>query len=108
MRPLIGEVRFNRLLIRAALLPLLLMACVAALLIWQVTTMLNWFAWVEHSDVVIAQANTAEKLLLEMQASKRGYLLTGDTRYLQPYETDKPLIAPAVQRLEILVSDKPS
>lgn len=108
MRPLINEVRFNRLLIRAALLPLLLMAGVAVLLIWQICTMLRAFAWVEHSDIVIAQANSTEKMLLQMQASKRGYLLAGDPHFLRPYESAKSGIFPALLHLETLIRDKPS
>ena len=43
MRPLINEARFNRLLTRAALLPLLLMAALSGLLIWQVSPLLRAF-----------------------------------------------------------------
>ena len=49
-RPTINEARFNRLLTRAALLPLLLMAVLSGLLIWQIADMLRVFAWVEHTD----------------------------------------------------------
>ena len=52
MRPLINEARFNRLLTRAALLPLLLMALLSALLIWQIVILLHVFEWVEHTDRV--------------------------------------------------------
>ncbi len=85
MRPLISEVRFNRLLTQAALLPLLLMALLSGLLIWQIFTLLDAFKWVGHTDTVIAQANTTQKLLLDMETGKRGYLLTGKLSYLQPY-----------------------
>ena len=108
MRPLINEVRFNRLLTRAALLPLLLMALLSALLIWQIVTLLHVFEWVEHTDQVIAQANLSQKLMLDMETGKRGYLLSGDPRYLEPYRSGQAQIAPALDRLARLTQDNSS
>ncbi len=85
MRPLISERRFNRLLTRAAFLPLLLMALLSALLIGQIVTLLHAFEWVSHTDTVIAQANITQKLLLDMETGKRGYMLTRNRGYLAPY-----------------------
>jgi PAS domain S-box-containing protein len=86
MRPLISEVRFNRLLTRAALLPLLLMALLSGLLIWQIVTLLHAFEWVGRTDKVISQVNATQKLLLDLETGKRGYLLSGDPAFLQPYQ----------------------
>ena len=86
MRPLISETRFNRLLTRAALLPLLLMALLSGLLIWQIVNLLHVFEWVSHTDEVVAQANTTQKLLLDLETGKRGYLLSGNPNFLQPYQ----------------------
>ena len=108
MRPLINEARFNRLLTRAALLPLLLMAVLSAILIWQIVSLLRVFAWVEHTDSVIAQANLSQKLILDMETGKRGYLLSGDPRYLQPYRSGDARIGPALDRLGALAQDNPS
>ena len=85
--PLISEVRFNRLLSRAAVLPLLLMAALSGLLIWQIVNLLHVFEWVGHTDTVISEANVTQKLLLDMETGKRGYLLTGKVEYLQPYQS---------------------
>jgi len=108
MRPLINEARFNRLLTRSTLLPLLLMAVLSALLIWQVTRLLHVFEWVDHTDTVIAQANAAQKLLLDMETGKRGYLLSGDPEFLQPYEEAQGRVTPALNALTVLVRDNPA
>ncbi len=108
MRPLISEIRFNRLLTRATVLPLLLMAALSALLIWQVTHLLGVFEWVDHSDAVIAQANAAQKLLLDMETGKRGYLLSGDPKFLQPYQAAQSRVSPTLDGLGALVRDNPS
>ncbi|MDQ2799574.1 MAG: PAS domain S-box protein, partial [Armatimonadota bacterium] len=108
MRPLINEARFNRLLTRAALLPLLLMAVLSVILIWQIVSLLRVFAWVEHTDSVIAQANLSQKLMLDMETGKRGYLLSGDPQYLQPYRSGDAQIGPALDRLGTLSQDNPA
>ncbi len=107
MRPLISETRFNRLLTRAAVLPLLLMAALSGLLIWQVDHLLTIFKWVGHTDTVISQANTSQKLLLDMETGKRGFLLSGDPNFLQPYTLAAPRITPALNTLAGMVSDNP-
>ena len=105
MRPLINEARFNRLLTRAALLPLLLMAALSGLLIWQVSHLLRAFEWEGHTDAVIAQANLSQKLLLDMETGKRGYLLSGTPNFLQPYREARSRIGPALDKLGSLVAD---
>jgi len=104
MRPLINEARFNRLLTRSALLPLLLMAALSGLLIWQVNHLLRVFEWEGHSDQVIAQANLSQKLLLDRETGKRGYLLTGDPNFLQPYSAAGEKVGPALDTLGSLVT----
>jgi len=107
MRPLINEARFNRLLTRSALLPLLLMAALAVVLIWQVVSLLRVAAWVEHTDIVVAQANLSQKLLLDMETGKRGYLLSGAPNYLQPYRSGEAQVDGALARLGTLTGDNP-
>ena len=107
MRPLINEARFNRLLTRSALLPLLLMALLSGLLIWQINHLLAAFEWEGHSDQVIAQTNFTQKLLLDQETGKRGYLLTGDPKFLQPYLAAGDKVAPALTELDGLVADAP-
>ncbi len=107
MRPLVNEARFNRLLTRAALLPFLLLAALSALLVWQIVSLLHEFAWVEHTDSVIAQANLSQKQMLDMETGKRGYLLSYDPKYLEPYRSGEVQIGPALERLGRLTQDNP-
>jgi PAS domain S-box-containing protein len=105
MRPLISEVRFNSLLKRATLLPLLLLAVLSVLLIWQIDHLLGVFRWVSHTNVVIAQANATQKLTLDLETGKRGYLLSGDKRFLEPYQSAEGQVGPALNRLGALVDE---
>lgn len=105
MRPLIEQTRFNALLNRAALLPLVLLGVIAALLILQIVNLLNDSSWARHSSDVLAQSQESYRTLLALETRKRGYLLTHDTYYVKPYQEAVTQYADQFQRLTKLVSD---
>jgi two-component system, LuxR family, sensor kinase FixL len=40
------------------------------------------FAWVEHTNEVLRNISASERALLEAESGERGYLLTGESSYL--------------------------
>ncbi|RYZ55307.1 MAG: hypothetical protein EOP49_03085 [Sphingobacteriales bacterium] len=62
-------------------------------------------AWVQHTYLVINKSVSFEKLIVEMEASRRGYRTTGNTAYLDAYYTSTPLIRPLTDSLIELVMD---
>ena len=103
----IERVNFRRTLVRAVLLPLLLMAALAGVFFWQISRLLMAFQWVERSDQVIAQANFAQKLLVDMETGVRGYLVTGNPDFLEPYNQALLQLQPAFDQLSSSVADNP-
>lgn len=99
---------FRRTLTRAVILPLVLTAALAALFLWQVTRLLDATRWVEHTDEVIKQANSTQKLLVDSETGLRGYLITGKPEFLEPYDTASRQLGPAFDELAGLVSDNPT
>ncbi|MGH9943299.1 MAG: CHASE3 domain-containing protein [Pyrinomonadaceae bacterium] len=99
---------FRRRLTLAVLLPLVLMAVLAGLFLWQISRLLSASQWVEHTDKVIARANSAHKSLIDMETGMRGYLITGKPEFLEPYERAAREIDPAFAALGGLVSDNPA
>ncbi|MBD2865858.1 CHASE3 domain-containing protein [Paenibacillus oceani] len=63
---------------------------------------------IEHDMAVIDITNRIEKHLLDMQTGQRGYLITGDAAYLEPYTAAKAEWQKDYIRLNQLVSDNPS
>lgn len=49
------------------------------------TKSLETLGWVTHTDKVIAEANLLSKLLVDMETGQRGFLITGDDAFLEPY-----------------------
>jgi signal transduction histidine kinase len=76
---------FRRLLLNAVVVPLVLMVLVAVVLIGQITHLLHDSADVERCDRYIADTNKLEKLTIDLETGVRGYLITGDEQFLEPY-----------------------
>src|SRR5678815_2982392 len=100
--------RFKRILTRAIVLPQVLLAVLIALFLWQITRLLNTAGLVEHTIQVISHATHTQKLFLDMETGFRGFVITGDEAFLEPYNQAFPRIEPDLAELRQLVSDNPS
>lgn len=105
--PRIDQMRFRRVLARAVLLPLIALGLFAAVLLLQLEDMLATARLVDHTDQVIAQAYQTQKLMIDLETGLRGYLITGDSEFLDPYDQGQRAIQPALTALRTLVSDNP-
>src|SRR5512146_19743 len=101
------DLQLRRLVLRASVLPVLLMAAVGAILVWQVLTLRRLGTWVDHTDQVIGRVDVIARLMIDHESSLRGYLLTGSDDFLAPYISASRELEPALDELEALVSDNP-
>ncbi|HEY7405756.1 MAG TPA: CHASE3 domain-containing protein [Candidatus Angelobacter sp.] len=62
-------------------------------------------AWVTHTQQVILELAMVESLLKDAETGQRGYLYTGEPRYLDPYHTSLSKLTPHIDRLAELVKD---
>jgi CHASE3 domain sensor protein len=62
---------------------------------------------VYHSQDVTLEIVTVESLLKDAETGQRGYLYTGEARYLEPYNNAVSEIAAHVDRLAELTADNP-
>lgn len=103
----IDERSFRKLLTRNIGLPLAVGVLSAVLFVVMISYLLSVIRWVEHSDRVITNANEAARLTIDLETGMRGYLITGDEHFLDPYIVAKPQIVAQLQGLQELVSDNP-
>lgn len=103
----VDEQRFRKILSRNISLPLGVGAISAVFFMSLITYLLSTIQWVEHTDRVINNANEAVKLTVDLETGMRGYLLTGDDKFLEPYETAKPRIEVVLRTLLDLTADNP-
>ena len=64
--------------------------------------------WVTHSNEVLLELEQTESLLKDAETGQRGYLYTGDSKYLTPYRAAIGQIPSHIDRLAELIADNPS
>ncbi len=103
----IDQQSFRKLLSRNIGLPLGVGLLSAVVFIAMINYLLSAIQWVEHTDRVINNANEAVKLSIDMETGMRGFLITGDERFLEPYEVAKPQVLSGLMSLQTMVTDNP-
>ncbi|WP_253279972.1 CHASE3 domain-containing protein [Phaeobacter sp. 11ANDIMAR09] len=63
--------------------------------------------WVEHTHKVLAQASRIIAHGVDMETGYRGYMLTGEKAFLEPYNNGKAAFREAIAELQKTVSDNP-
>lgn len=96
---------FRRALIRAIIYPVVLLLILIAIFLWQLSNMSRTNERVEHSNAVIDQASNVLKLLVDMETGLRGYLLTSDSRFLEPYSEAEVVFDADFAQLQNLITD---
>ena len=106
--PAIDPHGFRRILLRNIALPLLVGVVSIILFVALIGYLLSTLSRVEHSDRVIADTYAAAKLAVDQETGMRGFLLTGDEAFLEPYLAGKPQMRARLETLAAMVSDNPT
>jgi len=101
----LDQKHFSQILKRNLSLPLSIGVFSAIFFIAIIYYLLRVTQWVEHTDRVISEANANFRLVVDLETGMRGYLLSGNTSFLQPYERALPAVEPQLDELKTLVSD---
>jgi methyl-accepting chemotaxis protein len=63
--------------------------------------------WTEHTYVVLETLDTALTAMVDQETGLRGYLLSGDDKFLDPYHKGGEIYTAAFQKVKDLTSDNP-
>ena len=63
--------------------------------------------WTEHTYVVLENLDTALAAMVDQETGLRGYLLSGDDKFLDPYHKGGETYTAAFQKVKDLTSDNP-
>jgi PAS domain S-box-containing protein len=63
--------------------------------------------WVSHTHEVLAELETTLSTLAEAQTATRGFIITGQEAFLEPYRGAAPAVRAQLDRLKWLTSDNP-
>jgi signal transduction histidine kinase len=100
---------FKRFLFRSVVWPIVLMAGLCIVLVWQIMNLIDAASSVERSDQALAGLNQLEKLHIDLETGVRGYLITGDPEFLEPYRRAIAAVEPLSQSVHdlLLPEDRP-
>src|SRR6201999_4216266 len=63
--------------------------------------------WGDHTDSVINEVTTTLTTLTDAETGQRGYLLTGDTAFLQPYYGANEKALSLIDKIQAMTLDNP-
>ena len=96
--------RFKRTLRQVLILPIVACLVLAGVLVWQIAGSNSTVALIERSDRRIALATSIEKYVVDEETGLRGYQVTSDPRFLQPYLDAQAPMQQAVAELQSITS----
>jgi len=71
-------------------------------------TVLKTLEWVDHTHEVLATAQRILAHAVDMETGMRGYLLSGNEEFLDPYKSGKSNFYNELNKLEFTVADNPA
>jgi PAS domain S-box-containing protein len=96
---------FRRQIRRLILVPLLVTFLIAGVLELQVHRLTTAQDWVDHTDVVLAQSRLLLRYMIDQETGLRGYLLTRDDHFLQPYRTAETALPGLFEQIQANTKD---
>src|SRR5574340_1484900 len=96
-----------KLIVIASLLPIASFGIVGAISYYEINSFLDDENWVKHTYQVIGQADDVEKSMLDIETGARGYLLTQNVVFLEPYNSGLNHIRAQLDSLRTSTVDNP-
>ncbi|MES2785248.1 MAG: response regulator [Pseudomonadota bacterium] len=96
---------FKRILSRNVALPLGVGIFGAILFVALIVYLLSTLSRVEHTDAVLRKVNVLLRLSIDQETGMRGFVLTGDEQFLDPYAQAGPRFRTESDSLKLLVAD---
>jgi PAS domain S-box-containing protein len=100
--------RFQRLLRRTVAIPVTLLVLLAVTLLVEILTLTSSLKWVDHAEQVISNSRQLMRYMVDMETGVRGYHLTGDKTFLEPYEAGKARVPGQTALLLRLTAEDPA
>ena len=99
------SIRFK--ILGGILTPLLLTTALSVVYFSSIKELLGTTFWVDHTHRVINNARQIEKLVIDLETGERGFLLTGNEAFLEPYNDANREVHSLIAKTKELVGDNP-
>ncbi|HZD31516.1 MAG TPA: CHASE3 domain-containing protein [Candidatus Angelobacter sp.] len=101
------ERSFQRLLRRTVVIPVALLVLLAGVLVIEILSLSSALRTVDHTEQILTDARALMRYMLDMEGAIRGFYLTGDRSFLEPYVSAKPGVILQMNLLRKLAADEP-
>lgn len=108
MKYTIDQNQFKRFTTRTVVIPVVGSFILSAIFVYIIFHLMSVSELVNHSSIVISRSHELRKLAVDAETGVRGYLITGDESFLEPYNNAKGTWEDKFIELENLTSDNPS
>jgi len=88
-------------------LVLALMTIIAAVIYSGVSSIIDSSRWVNHTYEVIRTAESVSAAMIDMETGQRGFMVTGQDEYLEPYNQGRERFITLIKQGQQLTSDNP-
>jgi len=99
--------RIGRRVVIASGLLLLMVGAAFAVLLFAVADLRTSERRLQDSREVLATANQLERLVVDLETGQRGFIITGQARFLEPWNAARAALPEQSRTLEQLVADNP-
>ncbi len=99
------KIRSQLLLSNALIVGLFIVVVVTSFL--NMRTLVSSADWVAHTHEVMTDAHRLQKSMVDMETGQRGFMLTGNSSFLEPFNDGKRAFIDAHRDAIDLVSDNP-
>ena len=89
-------------------LSFVLMATIGVVAYRSINTLATTSQMVSHTHLVLGRIADVLNVLQDAEIGGRGYIITGDERFLEPYQNSDTKIVAAVNHLRVLIADNPA
>ena len=83
-------------------LALVIMVIIGAVAHRSIGTLTETAGWVDHTHIVLERLATLIQALVDAETGQRGYIITGENNYLEPYQASFGVIDKDVRDLREL------
>lgn len=105
---ILKNLKFGTKIISGFSFVLLVMTIISVIIFFNVNALVNSSKWVNHTYEVIRVAETVSGAMVDMETGQRGFMITGEDAYLEPYNNGITVFTDLITKGSELTSDNPS
>ena len=99
---------FGKKIAAGFVLSFVLMATIGVVAYRSINTLAHTSQVVSHTHLVLGRIADVFNVLQDAEIGGRGYIITGDERFLEPYQNSETKIVAVVNDLRVLIADNPA